>query len=303
MSNKTDYLGCDMDRTFPKRVKVMAGIAVLLSAVCICLTAHITIFQKKYCHAVNSFYDAVEQADFVLPASGIIYAVLALALIIIGSGTFLGGSGRNTAKTAVIMWIVFFIGADIAFTVQMNHLLDNIHEGSVTWVLQPINRLISGAAEILLSVSAVLAAAAADMADTMKNGRRVGSAALRLAIGAYAAYIISVWAVMLFSRGTPVILLGVIGFTVCGAIICTAMVSAQKGKGGMAGLIVSLSVFSASLIFSCASNNYQSFYMASTGADTYTDFAVVSGLCGKLMILYYIGTAAAAIAASRAAKD
>ncbi|MGN1415586.1 MAG: hypothetical protein ACI4XF_01995, partial [Oscillospiraceae bacterium] len=175
-----------MDRTFPKRVKVMAGISVLLSAVCILLTAHITIFQESYVHAVNYFYDAVEQADFILSASGIIYTVLALALVIIGSGTFLGRSGRNTAKTAVILWIVLFIGADIAFTVQMNHLLDNIHEGSVTWVLEPINHLISGAAEILLSVSAVLAAAAADMAYTMKNRRKSGSAALRLAIGAYA---------------------------------------------------------------------------------------------------------------------
>ncbi|MGN1416511.1 MAG: hypothetical protein ACI4XF_06695, partial [Oscillospiraceae bacterium] len=113
----------------------------------------------------------------------------------------------------------------------------------------------------------------------------------------------SVWAVMLFLRGTPVILLSVIGLTVCGAIICIAMVSAQKGKGGMAGLIVSLSVFSASLIFRYASNNYQSFYMASTGAETYTDFAVVSGLCGKLMILYYLGTAATVIATSRADID
>ncbi|MGN0665730.1 MAG: hypothetical protein ACI4KF_04315 [Huintestinicola sp.] len=289
-----------MDVILPKRIKVMTCISVLLSALCILLTAYFTVFQKKLVHSVNVFYDAVEQADYVIPASGIVYTILAFALIIIGVWTFLGNASSKASKTSVILWIALFIGADIAHTVQLNHFIDNIHSGgSYTWMLEPLCHLISGASEILLSVSAVLVSAAADTADYVKNGRKSGTYAVRISMGAYAAYAAAVLAVMFFSQEIPVILPNVIGFIISTVIICIAMVFSQKGKDGIASLAVINGVFSASVIFGYLSNNYQLYYIASSGAGTYSYFTDVSGLCGSLLILYYIGTVIAAVSASR----
>lgn len=277
--------------------KVLAYISVALSGIFILLAADVMIFQERYAGLWGVPVDNVESVSTVIPYGAVAYIILALALIIISVRVIMKKYTNADAVITAVLWGVMWLGAFAAGSIQVHYAWKNGFDGYLVLVmLQQIMSMFA----VLLVLAAVMAVAAADCAVLVYNRRTVGKGLPKAAIAFSAVYIFATLILMLLVRDKPTIVIGVVVLWVSAAAVIIAAAVVMSGKGGIVPLVVCLVLFAAALGVLPLCNTIQSKIIAVTGGEeALVDYGVVSGYCGFLNILLYIGVALAVCAAAR----
>ncbi|MGN0587119.1 MAG: hypothetical protein ACI4JF_07520 [Oscillospiraceae bacterium] len=277
--------------------KVLAYISAALSGIFILLAADVIIFQKKYAELCGVPDSHIEATGTVIPYGAAAYIILALALIIISVRVIMKKYTNADAIVTAVLWGVMWLGAFAAGSIQVHYAWKNGFDGYL--VLVTLQQIISMFAALLV-LAAVMAAAAADCAAFVYNRRKVGKGLPKAAIAFSAVYIFATLILMLLVREKPTIVIGVVVLWVSAAAAIIAAAVVMSGKGGLVPLVVCLVLFAAALVALPVCNTIQSRIIAVTGgSEALADFGVVSGYCGYLNILLYIGVALAVCSAAR----
>lgn len=276
---------------------VLAYISVALSGIFILLAADVIIFQKRYAGLWGVPVDNIDEVSTVIPYGAAAYIILALALIIISVRVIMKRYTNADAVITAVLWGVMWLGAFAAGSIQVHYAWKSGFDGYL--VLVTLKQVISMFA-VLLVLAAVMAAAAADCAAFVYNRRKVGKGLSKAAIAFSAVYIFATLILMLLVRDKPTIVIGVVVLWISAAAAIIASAAVMSGKGGAVPLVVCLVLFAAALGVLPLCNMIQSRIIAVTGgSEALADFGVVSGYCGFLNILLYIGVALAVCAAAR----
>ena len=145
-----------------------------------------------------------------------------------------------------------------------------------------------------------MAIAAADCAVFVYGRRKAGKGLPKAAIAFSAVYVFATFAIMLLARNKPTVVYGTAVFCVCAAAAVISAVVVLSGKGGAAPLVVCLVFLAAALSARPICNIIQSRLTAVlSGSEALVDYSVVSGYCGSLDFLFYIGVTLAVCGAAR----
>lgn len=280
-----------------KTSKVLAYISAVLSGIFILLAADVIIFQKKYAELWNVPKNFIEASETSIPYSAIAYIILAFMLIAVSVRVITKKYTNSDALAAAVLWGVMWLSAFAAGSIQAHYAWKSDNDSYL--LLVPINQVMSMFA-LLLILAAIMAIAAADCAAFVYNRRKSGKTLPKAAISFSAVYIFATLILMLLVRDKPVIIASVIILWISGIASILASIAVMSGKGGAAPLVVSLVIFSAALSLVPVCNMIQSSVIAATkGSKALADYGVVSGWCGNLAFILYIGTALTVCAAAR----
>lgn len=280
-----------------KTSKVLAYISAVLSGIFILIAADVIIFQKKLAELWNVPKNTIEASETIIPYSGIACIILAFMLIAVSVRVITKKYTNSDALAAAVLWGVMWLSAFAAGSIQVHYTWKSDNESYV--MLVTLNQLMSMLAALLV-LAAVMAIAAADCAAFVYNRRKSGKTLPKAAISFSAVYIFATLVLMLLVRDEPVIIASVIILWISGISSILASIAVMSGKGGAAPLVVSLVIFSVALSLVPVCNMIQSSLTAVTkGLQALADYGVVSGLCGKLAFILYIGTALTVCGAAR----
>lgn len=274
----------------------MAYISAALSGIFILMAAYAIIFQKKYAGLWGVPVNNIEAVGTVIPYGAVAYIILALALIIISVRVIMKKYTNADAVITAVLWGVMWLGAFAAGSIQVHYAWKNGFDGYL--VLVTLQQIISMFAALLVLAS-VMAVAAADCAVFVYNRRKLGKGLPKVAIAFSAVYIFATLILMLLVRDTPTIVVSVAVLWISAAAAIIAAVVVMSGKGGIVPLVVCLVLFAAALAIVPVCNMIQSRIIAINGSEALADYGVVSGYCGLLNFLLYIGVALAVCAAAR----
>lgn len=276
---------------------VLAYISVALSGIFILLAADVIIFQKRYAGLWGVPVDNIDEVSTVIPYGAAAYIILALALIIISVRVIMKRYTNADAVITAVLWGVMWLGAFAAGSIHEHYAWKNGFDGYLVLVML---RQIMSMFAVLLVLAAVMAVAAADCAVFVYNRRTVGKGLPKAAIAFSAVYIFATLILMLLVRDKPTIVIGVVVLWISAAAAIIAAAAVMSGKGGIVPLVICLVLFAAALGVLPLCNMIQSKIIAVTGgSEALVDYGVVSGYCGFLNILLYIGVALAVCAAAR----
>lgn len=280
-----------------KTSKVLAYISAVLSGIFILLAADVVIFQKKYAELWGVPKDSIEASETVIPYGGIAYIILAFMLIAVSVRVITKKYTNADALGAAVLWGVMWLSAFAAGSIQVHYTWKSDNDSYL--LLVTINRLMSMLAA-LLALAAVMAIAAADCAAFVYNRRKPEKTLPKAAISFSAVYIFTTLILMLIVRDNPVIIASVIALWISGVASIIASIAVMSEKGRAAPLVVSLVIFAAALSLVPVCNMLQISLTAVTkGSQALADYGVVSGWCGNLTFIIYIGTALTVCGAAR----
>lgn len=280
-----------------KTSKVLAYISAVLSGIFILLAANVIIFQKKFAELWGVPKNSIEASETIIPYRAIAYIILAFMLIAVSVRVITKKYTNSDALAAAVLWGVMWLSAFAAGSIQVHYSWKSENDSYL--LLVTLNQIISMLA-VLLILAAVMAIAAADCAAFVYNRRKPGKTLPKAAISFSAVYIFATLVLMLLVRDKPVIIASVIILWISSIASILASIAVMSGKGGAAPLVVSLVIFSAALSLVPVCNMIQSSLTAVTkGLQALADYSVVSGLCGKLAFILYIGTALTVCGAAR----
>lgn len=277
--------------------KVLSYISAVLSGIFILSAADVIIFQKRYAGLWGVPVDNIDEVSTVIPYGAAAYIILALALIVMSVRVIMKRYTNADAVIVAVLWGVMWLGAFAAGSLQEHYAWKSGYDGYL--VLVTLRQIMSMLA-VLLVLAAVMVIAAADCAVFVYNRRTVGKGLPKAAIAFSAVYIFATLILMLLVRDKPTIVIGVVVQWISAAAAIIAAAAVMSGKGGIVPLVICLVLFAAGLAAVPACNMIQSKIIAVTGgSEALADYGVVSGYCGFLNILLYIGVALALCSAAR----
>lgn len=278
--------------------KVLAYISAALSGIFILTAAYVIIFlQKKYAGLWGVPVNNIEAIGTVIPYGAAAYIILALALIIISVRVIMKKYTNADAIVTAVLWGVMWLGAFAAGSIQVHYARKNGFDGYL--VLVTLQQIISMCAALLVP-AAVMAVSAADCAAFVYNRRKLGKCLPKAAIAISAVYIFATLLIMLLVRDKPTIVIGVVVLWLSAAAAIIAAAAVMSGKGGLVPLVVCLVLFAAALGALPVCNTIQSRIIAVTvGSEALAGYNIVSGYCGFLNTVLYVGVALAVCAAAR----
>lgn len=280
-----------------KASKVLAYISAVLSGIFVLLTADVIVFQKKYAELFGVPVDDIERLGTVIPYSAIAYVIFAAVIIIVSMRVILKKYTTADVVVTAILWGVVWVAALAAYSIQEQQTLKNNFDKAM--VLIPLCQLITMFAA-LLALAAVMAIAAADCAAFVYGRRKAGKGLPKAAIAFSAVYVFATLAIMLLAGNKPTIVYGTAVCWVCAAAVVISAAAVLSGKGGAAPLVVCLVFLAAALSARPICNIIQSRLTAVlSGSEALVDYSVVSGYCGSLDFLFYIGVTLAVCSAAR----